>query len=80
MTKASTKSGLDYAAKLVIDAVDASKHVPTIRIILEGGIIQDVEIVNGSVQYLEIEVVDVDDNREEGLPDYEISTTLILGA
>ena len=54
------------------------RGTPIIRIIVEGGVVQDVEIIDNSLASLEVEIVDVDNNRAEGLDDYEISDTLYL--
>ena len=50
----------------------------TLRIIIEGGVIQDIENVDGSIDYLEVEIIDRDDNREEGLNPDEISTVYVI--
>lgn len=51
----------------------------TLRIIVEGGVIQEIENVDGSVDYLEVEIIDRDNNREEGLNPDEISTVYVIG-
>lgn len=55
-----------------------ARTTPIIRIIVEGGVVQDVEIIDNSIASLEVEIVDVDNNQAEGLDDYEISDTLYL--
>ena len=50
----------------------------TLRIIIEGGVIQDIENVNGSVDQLEVEIIDRDDNREAGLHPDEISKVYVI--
>lgn len=52
--------------------------VPTIRLHISGGVLQEVVNVDGSVEYLEIEVVDYDENEASGLPENEITDTLVI--
>lgn len=64
------------AADLVVETFDQANQAsqaqaqaqapPTIKIHLCGGVLQAVELVNDSLQYLEIEVVDAEDNAETG--------------
>jgi len=53
--------------------------IPTLRIYVNCGVVQGVEIVDSSFDFmLDVEIVDDDLNEERGLPDGEITATVSL--
>lgn len=56
-----------------------TQQVPTIRIYVRGGTIQDIEAVEDSFHHqLDIQIVDVDENAEQGKDSGEITWTRSL--
>lgn len=55
--------------------------IPTIRIYVEGGVIQNVEVLDGSFSHrLDVEIVDDDHNEAEGNTYDEVTDTYCLNA
>jgi len=52
--------------------------VPTIRLYISGGVLEEIVNVDGSVEYLEIEIVDADENEVSGLPADEVTVTEVI--